>query len=34
MEKTLEELRKELDAARTKAAQYHHQLERLENRSV
>ena len=33
MEKSLEELRKELDAARTKAAQYHHQLERLENRS-
>ena len=33
MEKTLEELRKELDAARIKAAQYQHQLERLENRS-
>ena len=33
MEKSLEELRKELDAARTKAAQYQHQLERLENRS-
>ena len=33
MGKTLEELRKELDAARTKAAQYQHQLERLENRS-
>ena len=33
MEKSLEELRKELDAARIKAAQYQHQLERLENRS-
>ena len=33
MERTLEELRKELDAAKTKAAQYQHQLERLENRS-
>lgn len=33
MEKSLEELRKELDDARIKAAQYQHQLERLENRS-
>ena len=33
MERTLEELRKELDAAKLKAEQYQHRLERLENRS-
>ena len=33
MEKSLEELYRELETAKTKAAQYQHQLERLENRS-